>query len=182
LVDGGFHWITIMRMQTERRAINCRVPAQAGFSLIELLIVVAIILIIAAIAIPDYLNTKMAANEASAVESMRTIQTAIIAYSTSYPAIGYPALLSDLGSGGASPCVAAANQACLIDQLLATGTKGGYILTYVQDTTTTPSTGYTINADPISRGRTGRRSFFTDTPGVIRFNPAAPATPTDPPL
>jgi type IV pilus assembly protein PilA len=181
-VDGEFEWITIMLMQTDRRAINCGVRAQAGFSLIELLIVVAIILIIAAIAIPDYLNSKMSANEASAVESVRTIQTALIAYSTNYPAIGYPALLSDLGTGGASPCVAAANQACLIDQVVASGTKGGYVLTYVQDTTTTPSTGYTINADPVSRGRTGRRSFFTDTPGVIRFNPAAPATPADPPL
>jgi type IV pilus assembly protein PilA len=181
-VDGGLEWTTIMLMQTDRRAIRCGVGGQAGFSLIELLIVVAIILIIAAIAVPDLLNSKMAANEASAVESMRTIQTAIIAYSSSYPAIGYPALLSDLGNGGANPCVAAANQACLIDQVLAAGTKSGYVLTYVQDASTTPSSGYTINADPISRGRTGRRSFFTDTPGVIRFNPAAPATSADPPL
>jgi type IV pilus assembly protein PilA len=181
-VDGGFQRVEIMLNQTQRRAINRGDRPQAGFSLIELLIVVAIILIIAAIAIPDFLNSKMAANEASAVESIRTIQTAIIAYSTSYSNIGYPVQLSDLGTGGASPCVAAPNQACLIDQVLANGTKSGYVLTYIQDASTTPSNGYTINADPISRGRTGRRSFFTDTPGVIRFNPLAPATAADPAL
>lgn len=152
----------------------------AGFSLIELLIVVAIILIIMAIAIPDLLNSRMSANEASAVQSVRTIQTALTSYATSYPNIGYPAQLTDLSTSGAIPCLATATQACLIDGTLANGTKSGYIFTYVQDATYTPSTGYSIHADPIGRGKTGRRSFFTDQPGVIRFNTAAAATVVDP--
>ncbi len=77
---------------------------QAGFSLIELLIVVAIILIIAAIAIPSLISSRMSANEASAVESLRTIQSSLTAYAITYPAVGYAAQLTDLGDGGTSPC------------------------------------------------------------------------------
>ncbi len=153
---------------------------QAGFSLIELLIVVAIILIIAAIAIPSFLSSRMAANEASAVESLRTIQSSLTAYAITYSAVGYAAQLSDLGDGGTSPCVATPIQACMIDSTLASGIKSGYVITYVQDASNTPSTAYIINSDPISRGSTGRRSFFTNTPGVIRYNGAAAATLTDP--
>jgi type IV pilus assembly protein PilA len=153
---------------------------QAGFSLIELLIVVAIILIIAAIAIPSFLSSRMAANEASAVQSMRTIQSSLTAYAITYTGVGYAAQLSDLGDGGTSPCVPTPIQACMIDNTLANGTKNGYVITYVQDASSTPSTGYVLNSDPISRGSTGRRSFFTNTPGVIRYNVAAAATGADP--
>lgn len=153
---------------------------QGGFSLIELLIVVAIILIIAAIAIPNYLSSRMAANEASAVQSIRTIQTALTSYATTFPAIGYPAQLSDLSEGAAFPCMATSVQACLIDNTLASGSKAGYVITYTQDNTFTPSVGYVINADPMFRGKSGQRSFFTNQPGVIRFNLAAPATIADP--
>ncbi len=153
---------------------------QAGFSLIELLIVVAIILILAAIAIPSFLGSRMAANEASAVESLRTVQASLTAYAITYTSIGYPAQLSNLGDGGTSPCTPTPLQACLIDSTLAGGAKSGYVITYIQDASSTPSTRYTLNADPFSRGSTGRRSFYTDTPGVIRFNPAAVATSTDP--
>ena len=153
---------------------------QTGFSLIELLIVVAIILVIAAIAIPSFLSSRMAANESSAVESLRTIQSSLTAYAITYSAVGYAAQLSDLGDGGTSPCVASAVQACMIDGVLASGVKSGYVITYVQDASSTPSTGYILNSDPISRGSTGRRSFFTNTPGVIRYNTAAAATLTDP--
>jgi len=153
---------------------------QAGFSLIELLIVVAIILTIAAIAIPSFLSSRMAANEASAVESLRTVQSSLTAYAITYSAVGYAAQLSDLGDGGTSPCVPTPIQACMIDGILASGVKSGYVITYVQDASSTPSTGYTLNSDPINRGSTGRRSFFTNTPGVIRYNGAAAATVTDP--
>jgi len=154
---------------------------QAGFSLIELLIVVAIILIIAAIAIPSFLSSRMAANEASAVAAVRSISTAETSYTTTFPNIGYSAALADLGDGGSSSCTPAITQACLIDGGLAGGIKSGYTITYANDGNT-PAVGYTINADPASRGGTGRRSFFSNQPGVIRFNTASVATLTDPPI
>jgi type IV pilus assembly protein PilA len=154
---------------------------QAGFSLIELLIVVAIILIIAAIAIPSFLNSRMSANESSAVAAVRTISTAETAYATSYAAIGYSAALTDLGDGGSSNCVAISTRACLLDSILASGIKSGYSFTYANDGNT-PSIAYTVNADPSFRGASGRRSFFSNEPGVIRFNNAAAATLTDPPI
>lgn len=152
---------------------------QGGFSLIELLIVVAIILIIAAIAIPSLLTSRMSANEASAVQSMRTIQSAETAYSTTYPDVGFSATLADLGSGGGASCTASSTQACLIDEVLASGTKSGYVITWTGDGLT-PSVSYTLNADPSARGSSGRRSFFSNYPGVIRFNDTVPATASDP--
>ena len=154
---------------------------QAGFSLIELLIVVAIILIIAAIAIPNFMSSRMSANEASAVSSTRTIATSETAYATSYPAIGYSAALLDLGDGGSSNCVAIITRACLIDSILAGGAKSGYLFTYANDGNT-PAVGYTTNADPKTRGVTGRRSFMSNQPAEIRYNNTAPATLTDPVL
>src|SRR5271154_527127 len=95
-----------------------------GFSLIELLIVVAIILIIAAIAIPNLLRAKMAANESSAVASMRTINTGEISYSSAFPTVGYAPTLSAMG--GVAPCTPTSSTACLIDSVLAGGNKSGY--------------------------------------------------------
>ena len=135
---------------------------QKGFSLIELLIVVAIILIIAAIAIPNLLRSKMAANEASAVASMRTLNTSIVAYSTTYSMD--PANLASLGPA-TTPSSTAAD---LVDQLLGTdpATKSGYTLTYTAGSGT-PVTTYTLTAVPVSAS-TGQRYFFTDQSGVIR--------------
>ena len=140
---------------------------QRGFSLIELLIVVAIILIIAAIAIPNFLRAKISANESSAVSSVHAIDTAEMSYATMFPTIGYSAALSNLGDGGTMPCPL---------------TKSGYNFIYVQNTASTPSVSFTINANPATQGVTGQRGFYSDESNVIRAESVAPATVTSAPL
>jgi len=152
---------------------------QKGFSLIELLIVVAIILIIAAIAIPNLLRARMQANEASAASSLHSLNTAEISYASAFPTIGYSATLANLGDGGTSPCPGSAAASCYVDTLLAGGTKSGYIFTYVHDASMTPSLHYTVNADPVSRGLTGQRSFFSSDANVTRYNTVAVASSSD---
>jgi prepilin-type N-terminal cleavage/methylation domain-containing protein len=150
---------------------------QKGFSLIELLIVVAIILIIAAIAIPNLLRSRMAANEASAVGSLRTLNTAAVTYSSAYPSVGYPASLAVL----APATTATSATADLVDSVLSGGTKSGYAFTWTAGSGT-PSTGYSINADPVSPNTSGTRGFYTDQSGVIRYNSASGATSANSPL
>jgi type IV pilus assembly protein PilA len=137
-----------------------------GFSLIELLIVVAIILIIAAIAIPNLLRSRIAANEASAVGSMRTLNTAEITYNTTYNTSGFTCNLPDLAppSGGGSATSTAAG---LIDSTLAAGTKSGYAFA-LTGCTGTPVATYQSTADPVTAGTTGQRSFCSDNSGVIK--------------
>jgi prepilin-type N-terminal cleavage/methylation domain-containing protein len=151
---------------------------EKGFSLIELLIVVAIILIIAAIAIPNLLRSKMAANEAAAVSALRTINTASVAYSTTYGQ--YPGALLSLGpitSGNPS-----STTADLIDSVLAGGIKSGYSIAYSGTTSSGVVGSYTIVATAVTQGVSGQRSFFTDASGVIRSAPAAGATVSSTPL
>jgi type IV pilus assembly protein PilA len=153
---------------------------QKGFSLIELLIVVAIILIIAAIAIPNLLRSRMAASEASAVSSLRTINTAAVTFSSTYPANGYPVSLAALG--GASPCTALPSNACLLDQVLSGGTKSGYTFKWTGDGAT-PSVGYSVTATPVLVGGSGQRMFFSDQSGVIRYAASGSgATVASPPI
>lgn len=153
-----------------------RTGKQNGFSLIELLIVVAIILIIAAIAIPNLLRAKMAANEASAVASLRTINTAMITYQSSYPTVGYATTLSNLG--GVSPCAPSSTTACLIDSVLASGVKSGYNFT-ATGSGGPPSVQYYATAIPTAVNQTGIRSFCSFEDAVVRVQPTGTGIPSE---
>jgi type IV pilus assembly protein PilA len=170
--------MTKMRSQTTKReAVEGARKAQ-GFSLIEVLLVVAIILIIAAIAIPNYIHSKERANESGAVQNLRTITTAETVYSTEY-SIGYTTSLAQLG--GTSVTVDQ-NNAGLIDSVLATGIKAGY--TYTYSVLSTDSSGdvqdFSVNADPVIPGQTGDQHYYTDESNIIRSNLTQPASATDP--
>jgi type IV pilus assembly protein PilA len=142
---------------------------QAGFSLIELLIVVAIILIISAIAIPSYLRSRMQANEASAVGSLRMINTSAVTYSSTYLNVGFPTNLADMG--GVNPCTATSSTACILEDTLSQGTKSGYSFIWTGDGAT-PSVSYSLTATPLTVGGSGQRQFCTDQAGVIRYDPS----------
>jgi type IV pilus assembly protein PilA len=147
---------------------------QAGFSLIELLIVVAIILIIAAIAIPNLLRSRIAANEASAVGSLRTLNTAEIVYNTTYPSVGFACSLSSLAPPSGSTS-ATSSSAGLIDSALAGGTKSGYSFG-IGSCNGTPKSSYQYIAAPISPGVTGQRYFCTDTSAVLQYSASSITT------
>ena len=149
-----------------------------GFSLIELLIVVAIILIIAAIAIPNLLRSRIAANQASAVGSLRTLNTAEITYASTYNAGFSPDMVS-LGPGATPPTAAAAG---LIDSVLAAGVKSGYAFTYAATSVGGRYDTYDLHANPTTPGTTGTNYYFSDESGVIRQNSAVQAEETDSPI
>src|SRR5450755_4351968 len=145
---------------------------QKGFSLIELLIVVAIILIIASIAIPNLLRARMSANEASAVGAVRTINTAQISYESAYPTAGFASTLGALSGTACAPPSSAG--ACLIDTQLASGTKSGY--SFVLSASGTPAGTYQVIASPTVPNQTGVRFFCSFADAVVRAAVSAVAT------
>ena len=144
---------------------------EAGFSLIELLIVGAIILIIAAIGIPNLMPARMSANESAAAQDIRTIKTAEMSYATTYPGVGFTAIAS---LSGAQPCTPAAATGCFIDNFLATNGGGagkdGY--SFILQTAAS-ATGFGTLAAPLTLNRTGTGAFCNDQTGVVYYNAGA---------
>ena len=147
---------------------------QKGFSLIELLIVVAIILIIAAIAIPNLLKARISANESSAVGTVRTISTATVQFAAQCPNLGFPLTVALMGPGPGD-CTGAG----IIDLVIVGGSKSGYNFVYAAGPANAQNvvSTYTYKADPITPSVTGQRHFYLDQTGVIRYNQNAAAGP-----
>jgi type IV pilus assembly protein PilA len=154
---------------------------QKGFSLIELLIVVAIILIIASIAIPSLINARRSANETSAVASIRAINSAQISYNSAYPATGFASNLTVLGGSSCAPPTS--TSACLIDSQVASGTKNGYTFA-LSGASGSPAATYQLIGSPIVPNQTGVRSFCSFADGVLRtqISPIANCDNSVPPL
>jgi len=159
---------------------STRSSKSAGFTLIELLIVIAVIMVIAGIAIPNFIRSKMRANESGAVANLRTITTANVVYTTTY-GVGFGPNLPALGGNPVTPSPTSAG---LIDSVLSAGVKSGYIYTYTagsQDANNNYQS-FTVTADPLTPGTTGDRHFFTDQTNVIRVNLTATASVSDNPI
>lgn len=153
-----------------------RPQQEAGFTLMELLIVISIMLILMLIAIPNMLNLKSQANETSAIQSLHAIYEAQLQYQTNYPANGYACALSALG-GDASAGAPSPQAAQLLQHDLASGYKAGYTFNIVNCTKATVNnqdmyTSYEAVAVPQAVGKTGHRGFCIDLTGEIKSDPA----------
>jgi type IV pilus assembly protein PilA len=154
-----------------------------GFSLIELLIVVAIILIIAAIAIPSLIGAKIAADDGSAASTVRTINTAQITYASMFPAVGYASTVSALGPAAATGCtIPSSANACLLDWVVSHATtagsaKSGYYFGMGVVVSNGLNVGYTVGGAPATFNRTGVRGFCSNEDGVLRYTPALNGPP-----
>ena len=146
-----------------------------GFSLVELLIVVAIILVIAAIAIPSFLHSRMAANESAAVAAIRTLNTAQISFNSAYPTVGFAGTLAVLGGSGANCTPPSSTTACLIDDNLAGGQRSGYTFT-LSNVTGTPNSTYSVIAAPNLVNYSGIRYFCSYADAVVRVSMTAIST------
>ena len=146
-----------------------------GFSLIELLIVVAIILIIAALAAPSFLHARIAANESATVGSLRTLNTAQISYNSNYPTVGFANALSYLAGTTCATVSPTSTSACLIDSALGSGTKSGYVFT-LSGVSGTPASTYQVVATPVGANQTGVNYFCSFADAVVRSSGAAIST------
>lgn len=162
-----------MKWIRERR----RAPrSDAGFTLMELLIVISIMLILMLIAIPNMMNLKSQANETSAIQSLRAIYQAEIQYQTNYPANGFSCSLAQLG-GNASSGAPSAQNSQLLQSDLSGGQKSGYTFNIVNCQKTTVNnqdmyTAFEATGVPQSVGKTGHRGFCIDMSGEIRSDPS----------
>jgi len=163
----GRYLCAMPRVRTQG-AIHRAGSKLAGFFLVEVLVVVMVILIIAAIAIPNLIHGKMRANEAAAVASVKTIHTAEVLYSNTYPDVGYSPSLANLGSHGTTCEKPTSTSACIImDEALTNGLKNGYVFEIVGDGNK-PTIGYTVNASPESTV-SGRCTVSSTESGEVHF-------------
>ena len=147
----------------------------SGFSLIELLIVVAIILIIAALAAPSFLHARMAANESAAVGELRTLNTAQISYNSTYPTVGFANVLSYLAGTTCAGTAPTSSSACLIDSAMGNGTRSGYVFT-LSGVSGTPASSYQVVATPVGVNQTGVNYFCSFADAVVRSSAAVITT------
>jgi type IV pilus assembly protein PilA len=166
---------TLLNICLKRSPSDRRRERETGFTLMELLIVISIMLILMLIAIPNFSNMKSQANETSAIQSLRAIYEAQIQYQTNFPANGFAPNLTMLG-GASSSGPPTPQSAQVLDTNLATGQKSGYTFSIVNPTKITVNnqdqyTGYEATAVPQAVGKTGHRGFCIDQQGEIRADP-----------